>query len=224
MIKRDIKEIHELLMQNVREENEKENKELLNPVFNLSSKNNLISVAKETLKPKNYKKYNIKDKLIPVKITKPIGKNSSKISPKRDKFRKNITFSDKEYLSFMMNDLKVISSSIKRKQNKFNPIYSHNNSILQNLKKENKNNKYNSCGVTKKNNNRIFNLKMNSNNAKMQNYNIVNLLSQVTGDKEYNDDCKYENNITENNNYFNNLCYDNDEKKFYVEENLNNFC
>ena len=101
----------------------------------------------------------------------------------------------------MMNDLKVISSSIKRKQNKFNPIYSHNNSILQNLKKENKNNKYNSCGVTKKNNNRIFNLKMNSNNAKMQNYNIINLLSQVTGDKEYNDDCKYENNITENNPY-----------------------
>ena len=224
MIKRDIKEIHELLMQNVREENEKESKELLNPVFNLNSKNNLISVAKETLKPKNYKKYNIKDKLIPIKITKPIGKNNSKISPKREKFRKNITFSDKEYLSFMMNDLKVISSSIKRKQNKFNPIYSHNNSILQNLKKENKTNKYNSCGVTKKNNNRIVNLKMNNNNAKMQNYNIVNLLSQVTGDKEYNDDCKYENNITENNNYFNNLYYNNDEKKFYVEENLNNFC
>ncbi len=224
MIKKGIKEVHEQLMQNVREENEKERRESLNPLFNINSKNNLISIAKETLKPKVYKPYKINEKYMPTKISKPIIKKNSKNSPKRENFRKNITFSDKEYLSFMMNDLKVISSSIKRKQNKFNPIYSHNNSILQNIKKENKTNKYNSCGVTKKNNNRIVNLKMNNNNAKMQNYNIVNLLSQVTGDKEYNDDCKYENNITENNatennTYFNNLCYDKEEKKFFIEEN-----
>ena len=35
---------------------------------------------------------------------------------------------------------------------------------------------------------------------------------------------KYENNITEdNNNYFNNLCYDNNEKKIYVKDNTNNY-
>ena len=135
MIKKDIKEIHELLMQNVREENEKERRESLNPLFNINSKNNLISIAKETLKPKVYKPYKINEKYMPTKISKPIIKKNSKNSPKRENFRKNITFSDKEYLSFMMNDLKEISSSIKRNQNKFNQIYSNNYSNLKNFKK-----------------------------------------------------------------------------------------
>ena len=59
MIKKNIKEVHEQLMQNVREENEKERRESLNPLFNINSKNNLISIAKETLKPKVYKPYKV---------------------------------------------------------------------------------------------------------------------------------------------------------------------
>ena len=214
-------------MQNVREENEKERKELLNPIFNINSKNNLISVAKETLKPKAYKQYKGNDKYVPIKITKPIikknCKDKNKNSPKMEIFRKNITFTDKEYLSLMMNDLRMISSSIKKKQNKFNQIYSNNYSLLQSLKRDNKIRKYNSYGNTRKNNIRMINIKMNNNNENSirnnNNYNIVNLLSQIVGEKESNDDYKYENNITENNNYFNNLCYDHEEKKFFVEEN-----
>ena len=163
MIKKDIKEIHELLLQNVREENEKERRESLNPLFNINSKNNLISIAKETLKPKVYKPYKINEKYMPTKISKPIIKKNSKNSPKREIFRKNITFSDKEYLSFMMNDLKEISSSIRRKQNKFNQIYSNNYSILKNLKKDHKYSKYNLYENTRNNNIRMLNIKINNN-------------------------------------------------------------
>ena len=216
MSKKDLKEIHELLLQNVREQNEKESKEISKSLFNMNSKKNLISIAKETLKPKNIKHYKIGSESSLNKAYKLNDKKKYQISPKNDNIQKNIIYSDKQYLCFMLNELKLISSSIKKKQKLYNPSYSNNNTFLRDIEKSNKLRKYNSYEATKNN---LVNLNMNKNifnNIKLKNCNMVNLLDQVIG--ETNDNYKSENNITENSNYFNNLYYDKEEKKLVVRE------
>ena len=224
MIQKDLKQIHELLMENVKEENEKEKNEFSNSLFNLNTKNNLIAIAKEALKPKHVNHYKIKknNNITPVKISKASLKKSCKISKQTENIKTNNILSDKKYLNLMLNDLKNISSSIQRRQNRFNPSYSNDNSILSNNKNRNKL-KYNSYGVTKSKNIKTMNLKLN-NKIQMQKYNKVNLLTQIIGENNSDENSKYENNnITESNSYFNNLCYDNNEKKIYVKETTNNY-
>ena len=208
--------IQKLFLQNVKEENEKEKNET-NSVFN--TKRNLISIAKETLKPKNLKYYNIDEynnDYKPVKIKKITRKRNNKISPKHENIRRNILLSDKDYLSFLLNDLKSISS---RNRN-ISPTYSNNISFLS-KQKGSKYSEYNSNDVSKNNINiNIYNPNINQYNDK-NNCNMVDLLNQIVGDKYSKNICKYEANITENNNYFNNLCYDNEENKFVVRENMN---
>ena len=207
--------IQKLFLQNVKEENEKEKKES-NSVFN--TKRNLISIAKETLKPKNMKYYNIDDynsDYKPVKIKKINHKRNNKISPKHENIRRNILLSDKDYLSFLLNDLKSISTSRNKNTS---PTYSNNISFLS-KKKESKYSEYNSNDETKNNIN-MYNQNINQYNDK-NNCNMVDLLNQVVGDKYSKNNYKYEANITENNNYFDNLCYDKEENKFVVRENMN---
>ena len=214
--------IQKLFLQNVKEENEKEKNEP-NSVFN--TKRNLISIAKETLKPKNLKYYNIDDynsDYKPVRIKKINHKRNLKISPKHENIRRNIILSDKDYLSFLLNDLKSISSRNKNTS----PSYSNNASFLS-KQKGSKFSEYNSNDETKNNINNnnnisinIYNPNFNQNNEK-SNCNMVDLLNQVVGGKYSKNNNKYEANITENNNYFDNLCYDNEENKFVVRENMN---
>ena len=208
--------IQKLFLQNVKEENEKEKNET-NSVFN--TKRNLISIAKETLKPKNLKYYNIDEynnDYKPVKIKKINRKRNNKISPKHENIRRNILLSDKDYLSFLLNDLKSISS---RNRN-ISPTYSNNISFLS-KQKGSKYSEYNSNDVTKNNINiNIYNPNINLYNEK-NNCNMVDLLNQIVGYKYSKNNSKYEANITENNNYFDNLCYDNEENKFVVRENMN---
>ena len=213
MKQKDLKEIHELLLENVREENEKQSKDLSNSQTNLNSKKDLISAAREALKPKIFRK--IKNNNIPVKINRSYDKKESKKFIYKNDLLKKSLFSDKQYLNFLLSDLKLISNSIKSRQNKFNPIYSNNNNSI---KKINKNNKYYSFGHTKNNNVKMMNLQIN-NSLRKKKYNMVNLLTQIVGDKELTENNKYENDITEDNSYFYNLCYDNNEQKVYVKDN-----
>ena len=211
MEQKDLREIHKLLLENVREENEKERKEISNSSFNINSKNNLISVAKEALKPKGLKPEKIKNNITSQKINKSVGKKTSKMTSMNDNFRSNI-FSNKQYLNFMINDLKIISSSITKKQNKYYSSYSKDSRLLPNMKKRNKYIFYEGKGVTN----------LRKNNMKKANYNTINLLNQIIGDND-NENDKYDNNTTtENNNYFNNLCYDNNEERIYIKEKDNN--
>jgi hypothetical protein len=209
--------IHKLFLQNVKEENEKEKNEP-NSVFN--TKRNLISIAKETLKPKNLKYYNIDDddynnSYKPVKVKKIKGKRNNKLSPKHENIRRNLILSDKDYLSFLLNDLKSISSRNKNNS----PSYSNNISFLS-KQKGSKYSEYNSNDETKNNINiNIYNPNINQYNDK-NNCNMVDLLNQVVGDKYSKNNYKYEANITENNNYFDNLCYDNEENKFVIREKM----
>ena len=137
MKQKDLKEIHELLLENVREENEKQSKELSNSQTNLNSKKDLISAAREALKPKIFRK--IKNNNILVKINRSYDKKVSKKFLYKNELLKKSLFSDKQYLNFLLSDLKLISNSIKSRQNKFNPIYSNNNNSIIKI---NKNNKY----------------------------------------------------------------------------------
>ena len=206
--------IQKLFLQNVKEEIEKEKNE---PNSVLNTKRNLISIAKETLKPKNLKYYNIDDynnDYKPVKIKKINQKRKNKISPKHEIIRRNILLSDKDYLSFLLSDLKSISSRNKN----ISPTYSNNISFLS-KQKGSKYSEYNSNDETKNNIN-IYNPNINQYNEK-NNCNMVDLLNQIVGDKYSKNNYKYEANITENNNYFDNLCYDKEENKFVVRENMN---
>ena len=206
--------IQKLFLQNVKEEIEKEKNE---PNSVLNTKRNLISIAKETLKPKNLKYNNIDDynnDYKPVKIKKINQKRKNKISPKHEIIRRNILLSDKDYLSFLLSDLKTISSRNKN----ISPTYSNNISFLS-KQKGSKYSEYNSNDETKNNIN-IYNPNINQYNDK-NNCNMVDLLNQVVGDKYSKNNYKYEANITENNNYFDNLCYDKEENKFVVRENMN---
>ena len=206
--------IQKLFLQNVKEEIEKEKNE---PNSVLNTKRNLISIAKETLKPKNLKYNNIDDynnDYKPVKIKKINQKRKNKISPKHEIIRRNILLSDKDYLSFLLSDLKSISSRNKN----ISPTYSNNISFLS-KQKGSKYSEYNSNDETKNNIN-IYNPNINQYNEK-NNCNMVDLLNQIVGDKYSKNNYKYEANITENNNYFDNLCYDKEENKFVVRENMN---
>jgi hypothetical protein len=213
MKQKDLKEIHELLLENVREENEKQSKDLSNSQTNLNSKKDLISAAREALKPKIFRK--IKNNNIPVKINRTYDKKESKKFIYKNDLLKKSLFSDKQYLNFLLSDLKLISNSMKSRQNKFNPKYSNNNNSIT---KKNKNNKYYSFVHTKNNNVKMMNLQIN-NSLRKKKYNMVNLLTQIVGDKELTENNKYENDITEDNSYFYNLCYDNNEQKVYVKDN-----
>ena len=206
--------IQKLFLQNVKEEIEKEKNE---PNSVLNTKRNLISIAKETLKPKNLKYNNIDDynnDYKPVKIKKINQKRKNKISPKHEIIRRNILLSDKDYLSFLLSDLKTISSRNKN----ISPTYSNNISFLS-KQKGSKYSEYNSNDETKNKIN-IYNPNINQYNEK-NNCNMVDLLNQIVGDKYSKNNYKYEANITENNNYFDNLCYDKEENKFVVRENMN---
>ena len=99
------------------EENQKN--QISDSIFQLNSKNNLISIAKETLKNRNNKFNKVKQNNNPVLLTKqPEISTKTKIKPIKKKIKEkednknHIIFSDKEYLNFMLNDLKSISSSI----------------------------------------------------------------------------------------------------------------
>ena len=105
---------------------------------------------------------------------------------------------------------------MKRRQNKLNPINLNNDYLISRMKKRNK---YNSYGVTKRKNFKIINLKTNFPKKPA----MINLLSQIIGDNNSNGNDKYEDNTTENNNYFNNLCYDNIKKTYFVKEKVNKF-
>lgn len=212
---KSIKEIHELLMESVREENKKQNEEFSNSIFNINSKKNLIAIARESLKPKPIKLRKTQINIAPVKINKSFKKKILNLSPKKENLTKNI-FTDKQYLNFILNDLHFIYSNMKRRQNKLNPININNDYLISRIQKGNK---YNSYGVTKRRHFKIINLKTNFPKKPT----MVNLLSQIIGENNPNVNDKYEDNITENNNYFNNLCYDNIKKKFYVKEKINKF-
>ena len=100
----------------------------------------------------------------------------------------------------MLNDLKSISSSIIKKQNKFNPSFD-NNFFSRNK------NKFFSHDSKKQNNiNKFYNYnnKQNDFNNKIrtQNYTNINLLDQIIGvqnDKQDEDRFKSELTITEDN-------------------------
>jgi len=210
MSKKTVKEIHDLFLQNIREENEKERKEIPSFEFNLNLKKKFISVGKETLKPNKMKIYNLKTNhtIDKDKISKTFDKKT-KIKNKTN--LKHIIFSDKEYLTFMLNDFKLIFSSIKRKQNKFNVSnYNYNNnnnrtmmSNFKTLKNENKFRQYNTFRGSR-NSNTLFN---NNNNIRTYNYKPINLLEQIIGDKYFVE------------NYCYNLTQNNEEKKHSFREN-----
>ena len=203
MSKKSVKEIHDFFLQNIREENEKERREIPSYEFNLNLKKNFISVGKETLKP-NKKIYNLKTNytIDKSKINKSFDKkNKNKTNSKN--IKKNNIFSDKEYLTYMLNDLKLIFSSIKRRQSNFNKSnynYNNNRTMMSNfksLKNDNKFRQYNTYRSTRSSNT-LFN---NSNNLQTCNYKPVNLLKQIIGDKYFIDNyCfKHDYNLTKNN-------------------------
>ena len=220
MSKKTVKEIHDLFLQNIREENEKERKEIPSFEFNLNLKKKFISVGKETLKPNKMKIYNLKTNHIinKGKTNKTFDKKTkskNKTSLKHD-IKHNI-FSDKEYLTYMLNDLKLIFSSIKRKQSKFNASnynYNYNKknrtlvSDFKNSKNENKFRQYNTYRGTR-NSNTLFN---NSKNMQTYNYQPVNLLKQIIGDKCFIENYCYK--------HAYNLTQNNEEKKHSFRENI----
>jgi len=214
MSKKTVKEIHELFLQNIREENEKERKEIPNFEFNLNLKKKFISVGRETLNSNKMKLYNLKTNYIITKdkINKTFvkkNKNKNKTSLKLN-HNHNI-LSDKEYLTLMIKDLKLICSSRKRKESKFNALtykYNNNNRTMmpnfKNLRNEIKFKQYNTFRGSR-NNNTLFN---NSNKIRTFNYKPINLLEQIIGDENY---ChKHYYNLTKNN----------EEKKQSFRENI----
>ena len=214
MSKKNVKEIHDLFLQNIREENEKESKEIPSFEFNLNLKKKFISVGKETLKPNKMKIYNLKtnhtiDKGKTKKTLDKKTKSRNKTSLKND-IKHNI-FSDKEYLTYMLNDLKLIFSSIKRKQSKFNAPNYNNRTMMSNFKNLNNENKFRQYNTYRgtRNSNTLFN---NSNNMQTYNYKPVNLLKQIIGNKYFIENyCyKYDYNLTKNN----------EEKKRPFRENI----
>ena len=215
MKQKSLQEIHDLLMESVREENKKQEEDFSNSIFNINSKRNLIAIAKESLKPKPIKLRKTQINITPVKINKSFEKKILNISPKKENLTKNI-FTDKQYLNFILNDLHIIYSNIKRRQNNLNPININNDYLISRIKKRNK---YNSYGATKRKHFKIINLKNNFNKKPTD----INLLSQIIGDNNSKGNDKYEINTTENNNYFSNSDYDNIKKIYYVKEKVNKF-
>ena len=215
----DLTKMHKLFIENVIEENQKN--QISDSIFQLNSKNNLISIAKETLKNRNNKFNKVKQNN-PVLLTKqPEISTKSKIKPIKKKIKEkednknHVIFSDKEYLNFMLNDLKSISSSIERKQKKFNPTFSNNLSKRNNYYFYSNDNK-------KINKRKLFNYKQ-MNNSKMHNYNNINLLQQIIGEQDE-DEVKYETKVTltEENTQFDNLYFDKYANEIFYKDNTNN--
>ena len=200
----EIPNFHRILMESVNEENGKKN-EKTESIFHSTSKNNLISIAKENLKSKNIIK--LKGKNIQtnsnVKLPKIKLKSIKKKEKQKEKenIKNDIKFTDKEYLNFMLHDLKYISLSIKKKQNKYNQNYSNNLYFKNRL----------SHDAKLKNRRKINDIKKmrGSNNLKTHNYNDINLLYQIIGYQEE-EKPNYENKITitEDNLNLNDLYFD----------------
>ena len=198
----EIPNFHRILLESVNEENGKKN-EKTESIFHSTSKNNLISIAKENLKSKNIIK--LKGKSIQtnsnVKLPKIKLKSIKKKENQNENIKNNIKFTDKEYLNFMLHDLKYISLSIKKKQNKYNQNYSDNLYFKNRL----------SHDAKLKNRRKINDIKKmrGPNNLKTHNYNDINLLYQIIGYQEE-EKPNYENKITitEDNLNLNDLYFD----------------
>ena len=198
----EIPNFHRILLESVNEENGKKN-EKTESIFHSTSKNNLISIAKENLKSKNIIK--LKGKSIQtnsnVKLPKIKLKSIKKKENQNENIKKDIKFTDKEYLDFMLHDLKYISLSIKKKQNKYNQNYSNNLYFKNRL----------SHDAKLKNRRKINDIKKmrGPNNLKTHNYNDINLLYQIIGYQEE-EKPNYENKITitEDNLNLNDLYFD----------------
>jgi len=198
----EIPNFHRILLESVNEENGKKN-EKTESIFHSTSKNNLISIAKENLKSKNIIK--LKGKSIQtnsnVKLPKIKLKSIKKKENQNENIKNDIKFTDKEYLDFMLHDLKYISLSIKKKQNKYNQNYSNNLYFKNRL----------SHDAKLKNRRKINDIKKmrGPNNLKTHNYNDINLLYQIIGYQEE-EKPNYENKITitEDNLNLNDLYFD----------------
>ena len=198
----EIPNVHRILLESVNEENGKKN-EKTESIFHSTSKNNLISIAKENLKSKNIIK--LKGKSIQtnsnVKLPKIKLKSIKKKENQNENIKNDIKFTDKEYLNFMLHDLKYISLSIKKKQNKYNQNYSNNLYFKNRL----------SHDAKLKNRRKINDIKKmrGPNNLKTHNYNDINLLYQIIGYQEE-EKPNYENKITitEDNLNLNDLYFD----------------
>ena len=210
---------HQLFIESVKEENQKKD-DISDSIFQLNSKKNLISIAKETLKSRNNKfnKINLKNPVVKTEqneITpkKKFKSTKKKIKEKED-FKDNIIFSDKDYLNFMLNDLKLISSSIEKQQKRFNPTYPDNSFKI--------NNNFISYNNKKRNTRKIYNNKK-ANNLRTHNYKCINLLNQIIGIQDENEsDFANKAVTTEDNIDFNNLYFENTTNEIIYEEKMNN--
>ena len=210
---------HQLFIESVKEENQKKD-DISDSIFQLNSKKNLISIAKETLKSRNNKfnKINLKNPVVKTEqneITpkKKFKSTKKKIKEKED-FKDNIIFSDKDYLNFMLNDLKLISSSIEKQQKRFNPTYPDNSFKI--------NNNFISYNNKKRNTRKIYNNKK-ANNLRTHNYKSINLLNQIIGIQDENEsDFANKAVTTEDNIDFNNLYFENTTNEIIYEEKMNN--
>ena len=219
----EIDEAHELLKRNVKEENEKNTQELENSTFDINSKRNLISVAKETLKPKIHhyiNRYHKHNSLSPKK--KKYLSNSDKISFNTvfSQNFKNLNISnDRQYLNYMMNELKVISSTIQKRLKRFNPSAYNGESF------DKKNISNSSC--MKKSTYKIGNL-YTLNLGPKRKCNEVNLLNQIIGDSKDNENSENYNDNNEKESYDKNKVgfffteIDNENNINLYEENNNN--
>ena len=218
----DLTNTNRLFIESVNEENKKKD-DLSDSIFQLNSKKNLISIAKETLKARNNKNNQIK-------ITKPAMKTKQPEASKKIKFKStkkkikekenlkyNSIFSEKEYLNFMLNDLKSITSTIEKRQKRFNPTFSNN---LLFRKNNNISNYISYDNKLRKNQN--FNYKK-TNNFRNHNYKKINLLNQIIGVQDE-DESNYVSRVTltEDNMDFDNLYFDKKANEIFYKENRNN--
>ena len=209
---------HRLLIESVNEENEKMN-EKTDSIFQLTSKNNLIAIAKENLKSKNNLKSKIKNPQTnsKVKLPKIKIKSIKKKEKKNENVKNDFKFSEQEYLNFMLHDLKYISSSIKKKQNKYNPIYTNNSIYLKNrLSQDGK--------IKDKRKLNDFKRIKGTHNLKKHNYNDINLLNQIIGSQEE-EKPNYENKITatEDNLSLNDFYFDKFTNQILQKNIMNNY-
>ena len=210
---------HQLFIESVKEENQKKD-DISDSIFQLNSKKNLISIAKETLKSRNNKfnKINLKNPVVKTEQNEITPKKKFKYTKKKIKekedFKDNIIFSDKDYLNFMLNDLKLISSSIEKQQKRFNPTYPDNSFKI--------NNNFISYNNKKRNTRKIYNNKK-ANNLRTHNYKSINLLNQIIGIHDENES-NFANKAatTEDNIDFNNLYFENATNEIIYEEKMNN--
>ena len=183
----DLREIHELLMKNVKEENEKNTQEIENSTFDINSRRNLIAVAKETLKPKihHYHTKNHKYKSSSPKKKNLLNAYRISFFTKFPQNLKNLNISnDRQYLDYMMNELKIISSTIQKRLRRFNPSLDYCDSFDKKCNNS-----------VKKKDFKIENL-YTINFGPKRRCNEINLLNQIIGDSK--DDEKSENENDDN--------------------------